>query len=372
MSKTERIYIAGPMFNPSEIAELTAISNHLESIGYKTFLPPRDGLEIAELFKEIPKARDIVPEEEQGWATYYLKSAIFAIDVYNVLERCDGVVLNLNGRVPDEGGIVEATLAFTAGKPVVFYKTDYRTKLFGEDNLMITGLARSVPYATRLDDLGQALELSFDILRRRGGLGGPIPTSTKIWVEIGKQVFDFLAQLRGSEGYKKGKINQIDIIHQIIGILARSNSLESPAIVETAVPDEVVDGLFISGLQASLNKNELRRIGITHILSLGSFLDDPHKGEFNHKSFRIMDNKSEALSGILPECLEFIQEGRKTGKVLVHCLSGVSRSAAIVTAYLTKTDGKSVDESMQFLKTKRKVVNINEGFQEQLRALALK
>ncbi|EOQ97560.1 nucleoside 2-deoxyribosyltransferase [Leptospira wolbachii serovar Codice str. CDC] len=290
MTKTERIYCAGPMFNPSEINELATISKYLESIGYATFLPPRDGLEIAELFKEIPKARDIVPEEEQGWAKYYLKSAIFAIDVYNILERCDGVVLNLNGRVPDEGGIVEATLAFTAGKPVVFYKTDYRTKLFGEDNLMVTGLARS-------------------------------------------------------------------------------NSLESPAIVETAIPNEVIEGLYISGLQASLNKNELRRTGITHILSLGSFLDDPHKGEFNHKSFRILDNKSESLSSILPECLEFIQEGRNNGKVLVHCLSGVSRSAAIVTAYLTKSNGMSVDESMQFLKTKRNVVNINEGFQEQLRAL---
>ncbi|TGM61261.1 dual specificity protein phosphatase family protein [Leptospira vanthielii] len=369
MTKTERIYCAGPMFNPSEINELATISKHLESVGYATFLPPRDGLEIAELFKEIPKARDIVPEEEQGWAKYYLKSAIFAIDVYNVLERCDGVVLNLNGRVPDEGGIVEATLAFTAGKPVVFYKTDYRTKLFGEDNLMITGLARSVPYVESLNDLGPALELSFDILRRRGGLGGPLPASTKIWADLGRQVFEFLIQLRGSESFKKGKINQIDIIHQIIGILARSNSLESPAIVETAIPDEVIEGLFISGLQASLNKNELRKIGITHILSLGSFLDDPHKGEFNHKSFRILDNKSELLSGILPECIEFIQEGRKNGKVLVHCLSGVSRSAAIVTAYLTKVNGMSVDDSMQFLKTKRKVVNINEGFKEQLRNL---
>ncbi|MCT8335078.1 dual specificity protein phosphatase family protein [Leptospira sp. 85282-16] len=369
MSKSERIYCAGPMFNPSEINELAAISKHLESLGYSTFLPPRDGLEIAELFKVIPKSRDIVPEEEQGWAKYYLKSAIFAIDVYNVIERCDGVVLNLNGRVPDEGGIIEATLAFAAGKPVVFYKTDYRTKLFGEDNLMVTGLARSVPYVENLKDLEQALDLSFDILRRRGGIGGPLPASTNIWVELGRQVFDYLLQLRGSENYKTGKINQIDIIHQLIGILARSNSLESPAVVETAKPDEVIDGLYISGLQASLNKKELQKNGITHILSLGSFLDDPHKGEFNHKSFRILDNKSESLSTILQECMEFIEEGRKNGKVLVHCLSGVSRSAAIVTAYLAKTNGTSVDDSMQFLKTKRNVININEGFREQLRAL---
>jgi hypothetical protein len=31
------------------------------------------------------------------------RQAIFALDVYQVLVSCEGTVVNLNGRVPDEG-----------------------------------------------------------------------------------------------------------------------------------------------------------------------------------------------------------------------------------------------------------------------------
>ncbi|KQR77003.1 hypothetical protein ASG35_12045 [Burkholderia sp. Leaf177] len=56
------------------------------------------------------------------------------------LPHRDVVVANLNGRVPDEGTIVEATLACHSGKPLVLYKTDVRSMLGGSDNPMVTGL----------------------------------------------------------------------------------------------------------------------------------------------------------------------------------------------------------------------------------------
>jgi nucleoside 2-deoxyribosyltransferase len=39
-----------------------------------------------------------------------VNKAIFSLDTYQLLRQCDVVVANLNGRVPDEGTIVEATL----------------------------------------------------------------------------------------------------------------------------------------------------------------------------------------------------------------------------------------------------------------------
>jgi protein-tyrosine phosphatase len=50
---------------------------------------------------------------------------------------------------------------------------------------------------------------------------------------------------------------------------------------------------------------------------------------------------------------------------------GVSRSAAIVVAYLMKEHRKSLPEALDFLKSKRKIIHPNGGFLQQLRKYAL-
>lgn len=116
---------------------MTAIATILEGAGFDTFLPHRDGLEPyvlrfsgGALPAVVPSARDRVDR------------AIFALDVYELLDRCDAVVCNLNGRVPDEGMVVEASLAFAVGKPIVLYKADSRAPFGGRDNAMLTALGR--------------------------------------------------------------------------------------------------------------------------------------------------------------------------------------------------------------------------------------
>jgi hypothetical protein len=53
---------------------------------------------------------------------------------------CDGTVVNLNGRVPDEGAVAEGAMAWTAGKAVVLFKDDARSKIDGLDNALVAGL----------------------------------------------------------------------------------------------------------------------------------------------------------------------------------------------------------------------------------------
>ena len=101
--------------------------------------------------------------------------AIFALDVYELIERCDAVVCNLNGRVPDEGMIVEAALAYAAGKPLVLFKDDVRAPFGGFDNAMLTSLVKGrivgalaeIPAAVRAELAGKnaaAVNLSADLV----------------------------------------------------------------------------------------------------------------------------------------------------------------------------------------------------------------
>ncbi|BAT12572.1 Os11g0136800 [Oryza sativa Japonica Group] len=59
----------------------------------------------------------------------------------------------------------------------------------------------------------------------------------------------------------------------------------------------------------------------------------------------LRDTEEENLLDHLEPCLDFIDEGRKEGNVLVHCFAGVSRSATIIVAYLMRTEQKSLEGS---------------------------
>lgn len=129
-----KIYCAGPLFNDMEKMEMAAIAKELELAGLDVFLPHRDGFEFANLFDVFcylgfssKKANEI------------LNKAIFTLDVFQVLDS-DGLILNINGRVPDEGAMVEAGIAWNAGKKVVIYKNDSRTLINGYDNPLLLGL----------------------------------------------------------------------------------------------------------------------------------------------------------------------------------------------------------------------------------------
>jgi nucleoside 2-deoxyribosyltransferase len=123
------------LFTAKEREEMQDLANCFEKAGFRTFLPQRDGLELAPCTEALV-GRGLDPAA----AASLVARAIFALDVYQVLEACDGIVANLNGRVPDEGAVSEAAIAWSSGKPVVGYKADTRSVFMGQDNPLVAGL----------------------------------------------------------------------------------------------------------------------------------------------------------------------------------------------------------------------------------------
>ncbi|MBI4957680.1 MAG: nucleoside 2-deoxyribosyltransferase [Myxococcales bacterium] len=137
-----RIYCSGPLFCAEEVGGMNAIAKVLEGEGYTTFLPHRDGLEAYLLrFGRGGVGLGAAIASSAGLRAR-VDEAIFALDVYELVERCAGVVCNLDGRVPDEGMIVEASLAYATGKALVLFKDDARAPFGGYDNAMLTSLVR--------------------------------------------------------------------------------------------------------------------------------------------------------------------------------------------------------------------------------------
>lgn len=130
-----KIYCAGPLFNCKEREEMQEIADVLETRDFDVFLPHRDGFEFANLSTAIEELT-----ESKKSTRLLLQKAIFTLDVYQVLSS-DGLILNMNGRVPDEGAMVEAGIAWNAGKKIVIYKNDSRSLINGEDNPLLIGLS---------------------------------------------------------------------------------------------------------------------------------------------------------------------------------------------------------------------------------------
>lgn len=194
MGKRKKVvYCAGPLFTNKEKEEMLEIATSLEERGFSTFLPQRDGLELAKCSKMLTERG-----MNQRSATNLLSRAIFALDVYQVVVACDGIAVNLNGRVPDEGAVSEAALAWCANKIVVGYKADDRSVFMGEDNPLVLGLfgfniCNSIPGI--VDALMTAFEhhpIAQRVAEQRG-------RQIKQHLELGSQIWNALRAPNGVE-----------------------------------------------------------------------------------------------------------------------------------------------------------------------------
>ena len=69
----------------------------------------------------------------------------------------------------------------------------------------------------------------------------------------------------------------------------------------------------------------------------------------------------------MPEAVAFITEALSSGgKILVHCVAGISRSASCVIAYLMKSKQIGYEEALAMTKAKRFCVEPNDAFVRQL------
>lgn len=149
----KKVYIASPLFNPKEREENSEIDEALRKEGFETFLPQKDGFLYVELLKAVEEKTGCKREDAEKIAL----NLITHLDVYQVCEGCDALVLNMNGRVPDEGAVSEAAMAFVAGHPVVIYKNDARSLIDGRDNPLVAGLS-GCGIVDRIGDIPAALK----------------------------------------------------------------------------------------------------------------------------------------------------------------------------------------------------------------------
>jgi atypical dual specificity phosphatase len=154
---------------------------------------------------------------------------------------------------------------------------------------------------------------------------------------------------------------------------------------------EIVPHLFLGNYEIATSVSWLKRNKITHVLSI---LDEEERiarltrilklTAVDHKVIFIADDYKSPLRLYFEESVAFIRraiissantsassdqksgdEKNEQGRVLVHCLFGISRSATIVAAYLIHEYGMNASQSIKFI-TLTRVVDPSNTFQIQL------
>lgn len=136
---------------------------------------------------------------------------------------------------------------------------------------------------------------------------------------------------------------------------------------------EVHNGVFIGSQSSAANLDELRKNNITHVLNVAAeipnFFENSKEITIEYLHIKLLDMISESIveSGLLDKCIKFIEESvSKGGHVLVHCQAGMSRSGAVVIAYIMKHSNLSYQEALVRVRSVRQCVCPNIGFVRQL------
>ncbi|XP_078063199.1 dual specificity protein phosphatase 8-like [Mustelus asterias] len=133
-------------------------------------------------------------------------------------------------------------------------------------------------------------------------------------------------------------------------------------------PTQILPYVYLGSQNDVLNKELMVHNGITHILNVSSncpkpaFIPDSH-----FLRIPVNDSYCESLLPWLNKSVEFIDTVRSMkSRVLVHCLAGISRSAAIAIAYIMRTMDFSLDDAYRFVKDRRPSISPNFNFLGQL------
>ncbi|KAL8150116.1 hypothetical protein V2J09_019924 [Rumex salicifolius] len=130
----------------------------------------------------------------------------------------------------------------------------------------------------------------------------------------------------------------------------------------------ITDHVYLGSDLVAKNREVLRKNGITHVLNCVGFVCPEYfKGDIAYKTLWLHDRPTEDITSILYDVFDYIEDVRvQGGRVFVHCCQGVSRSTALVIAYLMWKEGWSFEDAFQHVKATRGVANPNMGFACQL------
>lgn len=159
-------------------------------------------------------------------------------------------------------------------------------------------------------------------------------------------------------------------------------ALESQENTPSLIAGEAANGLYQGGWQAAMNEKYLNDSNVGLVINTAGGLElmfkkfrpDELYERLGVKSLKFLWQDSSSTTFTreeIDQACEAIKSTLENGKsVLVHCAQGRSRSGSVVVAYLSRSEGLSVDDTLARVQEKRVMAQPNDHFMGLLRAMA--
>jgi hypothetical protein len=120
--------------------------------------------------------------------------------------------------------------------------------------------------------------------------------------------------------------------------------------------DFLTDDLAVTNLVTASDRQALTRHGIRAIVDASNREGNPRFPGILYHEVPIAD-PDERFAEYLPGVVAFIDEARRQGSVLLHCVAGISRSPALAICYLHERCGLSLGEALDHVRSRRAHAN---------------
>jgi len=130
---------------------------------------------------------------------------------------------------------------------------------------------------------------------------------------------------------------------------------------------EIIEGFLYLGSANNLNDSlTMQAKKIKRVVNCAREFKQnmPH---FNTMSTNWEDKEAQNIMEAFEEIFQFIDEAKGLNEpVFIHCMLGKSRSAALVIAYMMRSQGMSLRFAFHHVRSKRVIIKPNNGFMKQL------
>ena len=145
---------------------------------------------------------------------------------------------------------------------------------------------------------------------------------------------------------------------------------------------KITDNIYTSGYLIAKDIPFLLKNNFTHVIncSRGSSMETSNDEVSDANNYNkspsikylpifLRDDPGADLIKCFFQTIDFIEneeESNKTKKILIHCIEGISRAPALIAGYLMWKQNIKTENAIEFIKSKRKCIDINLGFIIQL------
>jgi atypical dual specificity phosphatase len=132
----------------------------------------------------------------------------------------------------------------------------------------------------------------------------------------------------------------------------------------------IIDNIILGNACDASFYYHMKDADIGTIINVTKEIPNYFQKDFRYFKISLNDQNHESFTNELFErvnsFISLYTNDKKGKNTLIHCYMGSSRSATIVSAYMIKKYGYTVDECVTILRSKREIVNINTKFAKNL------